>query len=268
MCGRFSLTATPEEVQELFGLEEIEGFPPRYNIAPTQPILIVAGDRRREDGDNRTDRRALLARWGLLPGWVKDPADFPLLINARSETAAEKASFRAAMRHRRVLVAASGFYEWHRPPKGSKQKSIPYWIRPRNGGIVAFAGLLETYMSPDGAEMDTAAILTVSANTAIAPIHDRMPVVIRPEDFTRWLDCLNQEPRHVADLIVPADDDYFEAVRVSDLVNKVANTGPELQNPAADEAGQAGPPAKPSNPARKPKSTPAAKAATGQMKLF
>jgi putative SOS response-associated peptidase YedK len=133
MCGRFSLTATPEEVQELFGLEEIEDFPPRYNIAPTQPILIVAGDIRREEGDNRTDRRALLARWGLLPGWVKDPADFPLLINARSETAAEKASFRAAMRHRRILVAASGFYEWHRPPKGSKQKSTPYWIKPRAG---------------------------------------------------------------------------------------------------------------------------------------
>ncbi|MDZ7603917.1 MAG: SOS response-associated peptidase, partial [Hoeflea sp.] len=130
MCGRFSLTATPQEVQELFGLEEIEDFPARYNIAPTQPILIVAGDRRRDEGDNRTDLRALLARWGFLPGWVKDPAEFPLLINARSETAAEKASFRAAMRHRRVLVAASGFYEWHRPPKGSKQKSVPYWIRP------------------------------------------------------------------------------------------------------------------------------------------
>src|SRR5690606_20722357 len=88
MCGRFSLTATPEEVQELFGLEEIEDFPARYNIAPTQPILIVAGDRSRGEGDNRTDRRALLARWGFLPGWVKDPAEFPLLINARSETAA------------------------------------------------------------------------------------------------------------------------------------------------------------------------------------
>lgn len=235
MCGRFSLTATPEEVQELFGLEEIEGFPPRYNIAPTQAILIVAGDRRRAEGDNRTDRRALLARWGLLPGWVKDPADFPLLINARSETAAEKASFRAAMRHRRVLVAASGFYEWQRPPKASKSKSTPYWIRPRGGGIVAFAGLMETYMGADGGEIDTAAILTVSANPAIAPIHDRMPVVIAPEDFSRWLDCLNQEPRHVADLMRPAPDDFFEAVWVSDLVNKVANTGPEVQAPVAAE---------------------------------
>jgi putative SOS response-associated peptidase YedK len=213
MCGRFSLTATPQEVQELFGLEEIEDFPPRYNIAPTQPILIIAGDVRRAEGDNRSDRRALLARWGFLPGWVKDPADFPLLINARSETAAEKASFRAAMRHRRILVAASGFYEWRRPPKGSKEKSVPYWIRPQQGGIVAFGGLMETYMSADGAEMDTAAVLTVGPNREVAPIHDRMPVVIAPEDFSRWLDCLNQEPRHVADLMRPAPDGYFEAIR-------------------------------------------------------
>jgi len=236
MCGRFSLTATPEEVQELFGLEEIENFPPRYNIAPTQPILIIAGDRRREEGDNRTDRRALLARWGFLPGWVKDPADFPLLINARSETAAEKASFRAAMRHRRVLIAASGFYEWHRPGKGAKEKSTPYWIKPRQGGIVAFGGLMETYMSADGAEMDTAAVLTVGPNREVAPIHDRMPVVIQP-------------------------DDYFEAIRVSDLVNKVANSGPEVQEPGTDVP--AAP--EPEKPPRKPK---AADPADDQMKLF
>ncbi|MEM5472159.1 SOS response-associated peptidase [Hoeflea sp. AS60] len=264
MCGRFSLTATPEQVQELFGLEEIEGFPPRYNIAPTQPILIIAGDRRRDEGDNRTDRRALLARWGFLPGWVKDPAEFPLLINARSETAAEKASFRAAMRHRRVLIVASGFYEWHRPGKGSKEKSIPYWIKPKQGGIVAFGGLMETYMSADGAEIDTTAILTVGPNREIAPIHDRMPVVIAPEDFTRWLDCLNQEPRHVSDLMLPAPDDYFEAIRVSDLVNKVANSGPEVQEPATD-ADPIEPPAKPAKRTAKSK---AADAHSDQMKLF
>ncbi|WP_394688655.1 SOS response-associated peptidase [Hoeflea sp.] len=265
MCGRFSLTATSEEVQELFGLEEIEEFPPRYNIAPTQPILIVAGDIRREEGDNRTDRRALLARWGFLPGWVKDPADFPLLINARSETAAEKASFRAAMRHRRVLIAASGFYEWQRSPKGSKQKSVPYWVKPRQGGIVAFAGLMETYMSADGAEMDTAAVLTVGPNREVAPIHDRMPVVIAPEDFSRWLDCLNQEPRHVADLMVPAPDDYFEAVRVSDLVNKVANSGPEVQEAAADDAPAEVEPARPTKRVAKAK---AADTPPDQLKLF
>ncbi|MEP3439544.1 MAG: SOS response-associated peptidase [Hoeflea sp.] len=261
MCGRFSLTTSPQEVQELFGLEEIEDFPPRYNIAPTQPILIIAGDRRRAEGDNRTDRRALLARWGFLPGWVKDPADFPLLINARSETAAEKASFRAAMRHRRVLIAASGFYEWHRPPKGSKGKSIPYWIRPKQGGIVAFGGLMETYMSADGAEIDTAAVLTTAASQMIAQVHDRMPVVIRPQDFSRWLDCLNQEPRHVSDLMAPAPDDYFEAIRVSDLVNKVANSGSEVQKPATGDIA----PPEPAKPVRQAKAPPPA---SDQLKLF
>ncbi|MBW3097889.1 SOS response-associated peptidase [Pseudohoeflea coraliihabitans] len=234
MCGRFSLTASPEEVQEFFGLDEIEDFPPRYNIAPTQPILIVAGDVARAPGDNRAARRAVLVRWGLLPSWVKDPREFPLLINARSETAAGKNSFRAAMRHHRVLVAASGFYEWRRGAKGSKEKSTPFWIRPRHGGVVAFAGLMETYLPPDGSEIDTGAILTVAANQTLAPIHDRMPVVIEPQDFARWLDCKTQEPRDVADLLTPAADDFFEAVRVSDAVNKVANTGAELQSPVAE----------------------------------
>ena len=228
MCGRFSLTATPEEVQELFGLEEIEDFPPRYNIAPTQPILIIAGDRRREEGDNRTDRRALLARWGFIPGWVKDPAEFPLLINARSETAAEKASFRAAMRHRRALIPASGFYEWKR--QGGKPVQA-YWIKPRHGGLIAFGGLVETFSEPGGSEVDTGAILTTSANEAISHIHHRMPVVIKPQDFDRWLDCKTQEPRHVADLMQPVEDGFFEAIAVSDKVNKVANAGPDIQQP-------------------------------------
>lgn len=244
MCGRFAVTASPEEVEEFLGLQEVEDFPPRFNIAPTQPILIVAGDVPRAPGDNRSPRRALLARWGLLPSWVKDPATFPLLINARSDTVAEKNSFKAALRHRRVLIPASGFYEWHRPAKELRQKSTPYWIRPAGGGLVAFAGLMETYMSPDGAEMDTAAIITCDANAAIAPIHDRMPVVIDPQDFEAWLDCRGREPRDVASLMKPAPQDFFEAIRVSDLVNKVANTGPEIQAPAAGDAPEAGPAAK------------------------
>ncbi len=233
MCGRFAVTATPEEVAELFGLLDLEGFPERYNIAPTQPILIVMAGEKQKPGSNMPERRALLARWGLIPGWVKDPGDFPLLINARSESAITKASFRAAMRHRRVLVPASGFYEWHRPPKESGEKSQAYWIRPKRGGIIAFAGLMETWSSADGSEVDTAAILTTSANPAIARIHDRMPVVIEPEDFSRWLDCRTQEPRDVEDLMKPVGDDYFEAIPVSDKVIKVANVGPEIQEPVA-----------------------------------
>lgn len=229
MCGRFALTATPEELLELFGLLNVDDFPPRFNVAPTQPILIVVASERAEPGSNLPDRKAMLVRWGLTPGWVKDPRTFPLLINARAETATGKAAFRAAMRHRRILVPASGFYEWHRPPKGSGKASQAYWVRPKKGGIVAFAGLMETWSSADGSEVDTAAILTTGASKAIQHVHDRMPVVIQPEDFARWLDCRTQEPREVADLMVPAQEDLFEAVPVSDKVNKVANTGRDLQ---------------------------------------
>lgn len=254
MCGRFSLTATPKELADVFGLLDTEDFPARFNIAPTQPILVVLSSERQKPGSNLPERRALLVRWGLTPSWVKDPRDFPLLINARAETATGKASFKAAMRHRRILIPASGFYEWHRPAKESGQPSQAYWIRPRNGGIVAFAGLMETWSSADGSEVDTAAILTTHANARIGDIHDRMPVVIRPEDYSRWLDCRMQEPRDVADLLVAADDDLFEVIAVSDRVNKVANTGSDLQVPVQPTL-QRGP--------SKPKEPPA-----GQLSLF
>ena len=236
MCGRFALLTLPENVQETFALMELEDFPERYNIAPTQPILAIIEGDRPEPGSNRPARRALLLRWGLIPGFVKDPREFPLLINARSETAIGKASFRAAMRHRRILIPASGFFEWRRPEKGSKKKSQAYWVKPKNGGIVAFAGLMETWSSADGSEVDTGAILTADATPSFRPIHDRMPVVIAPEDFARWLDCKTQEPREVADLMVSPQPDLFEAIPVSDLVNKVANTGPQIIAAVALEA--------------------------------
>lgn len=230
MCGRFALTATPEELMELFGLLEADDFPARFNIAPTQPIIVIVASDRAEPGSNLPERKAMLVRWGFTPGWVKDPRDFPLLINARSETAVGKAAFRAAMRHRRILVPASGFYEWRRPAKGSREASQAYWVRPKKGGILAFAGLMETWSSADGSEVDTAAILTAGANKAVRHIHDRMPVVIQPEDFARWLDCKTREPRDVTDLMAPVSEDYFEAIPVSDKVNQVANSGPELQD--------------------------------------
>jgi putative SOS response-associated peptidase YedK len=226
MCGRFAIDATPEEIASHFALADVEHFPARYNIAPTQPILLVITGNPREPGSNLPERRSLLVRWGLIPAWAKDPADLPLMFNARSETAAHKASFRAAMRHRRALIPASGFYEWRRD---GKNKSQPYWIRPRGGGIVAFGGLMETFAEPGGSEIDTGAILTTAANGDIAHIHDRMPVVIKPQDFARWLDCRTLEPRDVADLMQPPEQGLFEAIPVSDKVNKVANSGPELQ---------------------------------------
>jgi putative SOS response-associated peptidase YedK len=226
MCGRFSLTATAEQTETFLGTTELEAFPPRYNIAPTQPILLVTSGPSRAPGSNMPDRQPYLVRWGLLPAWVKDPKDFPLLFNARSETAATKASFRTAMRHRRALIPASGFYEWQQNSGGKGQA---YWIRPKNGGLIAFAGLMETFAEPGGSEMDTGAIMTTRANDDIGHIHDRMPIVIPPQEFSRWLDCRTQEPRDVADLLKSAEIGFFEAIPVSDRVNKVANIGADLQ---------------------------------------
>lgn len=226
MCGRFALTATPDQTAAFLGLAELEEFPARYNIAPAQPVLMALAGPQRASGSNLPDHQAILVRWGLIPAWVKDTKEFPLLFNARSEGVLEKASFKTAMRHRRALVPASGFYEWQ---QSGSEKGQPYWIRPKRGGVIAFAGLIETYAEPGGSEMDTGAILTTQANAGIAHIHDRMPVVIEERDFARWLDCRTQEPRDVLDLLKPAEPDFFEAIAVSDLVNKVANTGPEIQ---------------------------------------
>ncbi|QCI98229.1 SOS response-associated peptidase [Agrobacterium larrymoorei] len=236
MCGRFVLQASPEEVAEYLSLIGLDEFPARFNIAPTQPILIVVEGERQETGSNLPNREAMLVRWGFMPGWVKDPKAFPLLINARAETAIGKASFRAAMRHRRILIPASGFYEWKRPPKEEGGKSQAYFIKPKHGGIVAFAGLMETWSSADGSEVDTGAILTTAANQTMSRVHDRMPVVIAPEDFSRWLDCKTQEPREIAHLMRPADENFFDFIPVSDKVNKVANTGPDLIEPVTEAA--------------------------------
>jgi len=245
MCGRFSLTASPEELAALLELIEPGVFPPRYNIAPTQPILTVAIN-------PAGVRDVQLVRWGLIPHWVKDPADFTLIINARSETAGTKASFKTALRHRRVLIPASGFYEWHRPADKKLPKQA-YWIRKPDNQTLCFGGLVETWMGKDGSEMDTGCILTTGSNEQIGNIHHRMPVVIRPQDFDRWLDCKTQEPRDVADLMQPVEDGFFEAIAVSDAVNKVANTGAEIQKPGKAEIASAAKKPKPDN---------------GQMSLF
>ncbi len=224
MCGRLSLTHSFSEIVALYNLTSKASSnemapPPRYNIAPTQPITMIE--------QTSQGRASILVRWGLMPGWVKEPDKFTLLINARSETVAEKPSFRNAMRHRRTLVPASGFYEWRRTGK----KSQPYWVRPRDGGIITIAGLMETWSGADGTEIDTGCLLTTHANESFSKIHHRQPVIIQPDDFDRWLDCMNSEPRDVVDLLQPVADDFLEAIPVSDLVNKVPNSGPAVQVP-------------------------------------
>ncbi|WP_062211955.1 SOS response-associated peptidase [Aureimonas sp. AU12] len=240
MCGRFTLIATPESVAERFSLTEIDPFPPRYNIAPTQPILII----RKAEPDmrprNASGRYGQLARWGLIPGWAKDPATLPLLFNARSETANERNSFKGAMRHRRCLVPASGFYEWRR---NGKERSTPFFLKPRGEEPIAFAALAETFLAPDGSEIDTAAILTTSANAALSTIHERMPVVVEPHDFERWLDNREVSPAEVADILRPVSDAFFEIVPVSERVNAVANMGPDVQKPLNPDDPPTSPPA-------------------------
>jgi putative SOS response-associated peptidase YedK len=167
-------------------------------------------------------------RWGLVPAWVADPRDFPLLINARAEGIMEKPAYRNAMRYRRCLVPASGFYEWRRGARSAPRQ--PYWVPPAAGGLVAFAGLWETWSDRDGGEIDTAAIVTVPASREIAAIHDRMPVVIAPQDQTLWL---SGDPEAAAKLLVPAPDGFFAPAQVSARVNTAEPDDPGLIVPVA-----------------------------------
>jgi len=228
MCGRYVITSTPEAIRALFGYGEQPNFPPRYNVAPTQPIPVV----RLDDGK----RTFALMRWGLLPSWVKDPKTFPLLINARGESVLEKPAFRNAMRRRRCLIPTDGFYEWQvRGPAGTPKR--PFFVRAKraaDGGAppLAFAGLCETWTGPNGEELDTAAIVTTIANRTLAAIHDRMPVFVPKQAFDLWLDCANVEADVAAALIRPADEALLEAYEISPAVNRVANYSEALLVPA------------------------------------
>lgn len=222
MCGRYLITSSPEAFRRLFGYPEQPNFPPRYNVAPTQPIPIV----RVVEGK----RQFALVRWGLIPAWVKDPRGFTLLVNGRSESVNDKPAFRYAMKRRRCLFLADGFFEWCE--HGNRKR--PFLVRPANGQPVAFAGLWETWMGPNGEETETAAVLTTEANRTLMPIHHRMPVVIPPEAFDMWLDCANVDALTAAALLVPAPDGLMEAYEISTAVNRVVNDGPEILVPVSD----------------------------------
>jgi putative SOS response-associated peptidase YedK len=228
MCGRYVITSTPEAIRALFDYAEQPNFPPRYNVAPTQPIPIV----RLVDGK----RSFALVRWGLLPSWVKDPKTFPLLINARGESVLDKPAFRNAMRRRRCLIPADGFYEWQ--ARGTAGPKRPYFVRARRdaGGSaqpLAFAGLWETWTGPNGEEIDTAAIVTTNANRTLSAIHERMPVFVPKEAFDLWLDCAHVEADVAAALVRPADEALLEAYPISLAVNRVANDSEALIKPAS-----------------------------------
>lgn len=239
MCGRYTITSPPEAMRDLFAFEEQPNFPARYNVAPTQPVPIV----RLEGGR----RHFVLVRWGLIPSWSKAEPQ-TLLINARAETIADKPSFRGAFRHRRCLMPADGFYEWKAMPKGPKQA---FYIRRRDGRPVAFAAIWDNWMSADGSEIESCAIVTTEANATLAPIHARMPVILDEKDWDRWLDPATP-PEELRALMKPAPDDLLEAIPVGDTVNRVANDHAGLIVAVSDRPATE---ARPERPKKKPKPT-------------
>ena len=224
MCGRYSLTSPLDDLVEVFQVSEIalEDYRPRFNIAPTQQVPILAR--------GGAGLRLGMLRWGLVPHWADDPRIGNRMINARSETVATMPAFRDAFRLRRCLVPADGFYEWMtteggEPGKRGKASKTPYWIHRPDRAPFAFAGLWERWRSPAGERLNTFTILTTSASERIRPLHDRMPVVIRPEHWSIWLDP-NTDAASLRALLEPAPDAFFDAWPVSKAVNS-----PEVDDP-------------------------------------
>ncbi len=218
MCGRYTLIANAEAIRLLFELPAFDErlAVPRYNIAPTQPIVVVRlGPKGRE---------LVPMRWGLIPWWAKDPKSLPLMINARAESIADKPAYRDPFKYRRCLVPASGFYEWQARERGAKQ---PFAVQPAEDRPIAFAGLWETWHGADGSEIDSAVIVTTDANALLMPIHDRMPAVLEPDDFETWLSPRTR-PEEAATLLKPAREDLFRLTPVSTLVNSANNDDPRL----------------------------------------
>ena len=238
MCGRYVISSAPDVIRRLFGYVDQPNFPPRYNVAPTQPVPIV----RRFEGE----RHFALVRWGLIPSWAKDPRSFTLLINARGESVNDKPAFRAAMRRRRCLFPADGFYEWKE--EGGRKR--PYFVRTKSGSPMAFAGLWETWNGRNGEEQETAAIVTTQANRTCAAIHDRMPAIVPPEAFDLWLDCGKVDAQIAAALIAPAPEGLLEVYEVSPAVNRVANDALALIVPAVETIAT---PVEEPQPARRPR---------------
>jgi len=225
MCGRFTLALSPEDVASLLGLntalDEELGLAPRWNVAPGQNVVAAAAP------NPDAPVEAALFRWGLVPSWAGDPGIGNKLINARSETVADKPSFRAAYRQRRCLVPADGFYEWQR--KGEAKQ--PWIFRAKDEPGFCFAGLWEVWNPPAGGDpLHTCTLLTTAANELMAPIHDRMPVIVRGDDREVWLKA-EAGDRHLLELMAPLPADLMTAHPVSDLVNSPRNDEPACAEP-------------------------------------
>src|SRR2546430_5112255 len=223
MAGLFVHTSPPGAVGKISGYIGPPNFPPRYNIAPTQPVPVGI----LENGG----RHFRLMRWGLIPSWVKDPRKFTLLINARSETVLEKPAFKNAIKRRRCLIPEDGYYEWQ--DKDGRRR--PFFIHRRDGKPVGFAALAETWMGPNGEETDGVAIVTAPASRDLAVLHHRVPVTIAPEEFERWLDGRAYDAEDVMPLLRGPAKGEFGWHQISTRVNRVVNDDAQLLLPITDE---------------------------------
>lgn len=229
MCGRYLLTTTIDALKSAFNFIERPNLAPRYNIAPTQEAPILR--QRREPAGERTLQNL---RWGLVPAWAEDPKGGAPLINARAETVLDKPAFRTAFSRRRCLVPADGFYEW----KGEEKQKQPYLITARDGAPFAFAGLWERWVPRDHATnlqpIDSFTIITTAANAFLRPLHHRMPVILPPDSYARWLNP-DAEPATLVDLLVPAPDPLLRYVPIGRRVNVAREDNAGLLDPAGPE---------------------------------
>jgi putative SOS response-associated peptidase YedK len=222
MCGRYTLFEADTILSRDFGAPISLDLPPRYNIAPTQQILAV------RQSAGRESREAVLLRWGLIPGWAKDPSIGNRMINARAETVGEKPAFRSAFRSRRCLVPSSGFYEWKKE-EGRKQ---PFFIRPRGRSSFAFAGLWELWRGPEGSLVESCTLITTEANELISNLHDRMPVILPPSKYALWLDPGVSDGTRLIPLLRPYPAQEMEAFPVEAIVNNPKMDEPRCIAPA------------------------------------
>jgi putative SOS response-associated peptidase YedK len=218
MCGRFTLQIPPELLAEIFGLIDIPVYPARFNIAPTQKILAV-----RSVADNE-HRELVPLKWGLIPSWANDPSVGSRMINARAETVHEKPTFRNAIRHHRCIIPASGFFEWLHEDKTRR----PLYVRLKDGSPMCFAGIWERWKSPEGEIIESCCVLTTKSNKLIEPLHERMPVLLYPQEFSLWIDTEITDPEKLNHLYQPYPVDLMEMYPVSPLVNSPRNDSPEL----------------------------------------
>ncbi len=244
MCGRYTSTSTVSDLASVFEVDEVKAdpLPPRYNVAPSLPVYAVALTRPKEGEEDKGPHRALgTFRWGLVPSWAKDPSIGNRMINARAEGIADKPAYRRAVARRRCLIPADAFYEWQRRTgrDGRPAGKLPYAVRRCDGQPMALAGIWEVWRDkddPEAAPVRTCAIVTTAANSLMAPIHDRMPVILEREDWAAWLDPAT-DMCAVQRLMKPAADGVLEAYPVSTQVNNVANDGPQLIEPLPEPPG-------------------------------